>query len=155
MTIAAILFGLLLILICAPETALARWLFRWLVEKPAVSLSRVSSHQVLVTAMLLIVVGVLIWLEAGDMLRLLGLATPEIAFWATTFEITTYADLLAAGFIAWSVRTQISMRIWIGAKLPRLRRGPHHRARRTRRAARPDGKAANDDEGRGGWLAVA
>ncbi|MBH9538742.1 hypothetical protein [Novosphingopyxis sp. YJ-S2-01] len=145
MTLVAVLFGVFLILKAAPDTALARFLNRWLVRQPADALNRVSRGQVLVTLASVIVAGLLIYAESGEGLRLLGLATPELMGWIAAFDIATTADLAMAGLLAWSVRSRGMMRAWIGAIRPARRA----KARAKRRQFRtPPKLAANDDENR-------
>tara|TARA_B100000929_G_scaffold286112_1_gene270682 strand:- start:6 stop:464 length:459 start_codon:yes stop_codon:yes gene_type:complete len=145
MTLVAVLFGVFLILKAAPDTAMARFLNRWLVRQPADALNRLSRGQVLVTLALVIVAGLLIYAESGEGLRLLGLATPELMGWIAAFDIATTADLAMAGFLAWSARSRGMMRAWIGAIRPARRAKPRAKRRQLRT---PPKHAANDDEDR-------
>lgn len=141
--------GLILILSFAPDTAMARWLSRWLIEKPAISLNRTSRWQWMVAMGVVLLVGVLIWFEAADGLRLLGMAGPDFAAWAVTFEITTYIDGLAAGVIAWSNRSRLSVRRSMSAVIGLRRQGARRRQKRSRRTPSRCGEAANDDDDAG------
>ncbi len=145
MTLAAVLFGILLILKAAPDTAMARFLHRWLVRQPAEALNRVSAGQLAATLVIMMVAGLLIYAESGEGLRLLGLATPELLGWIAAFDIATTADLAMAGFLAWSARSRGMLRAWIGVLRPARRTRP--RAKR-RPLATPPKHAANDDEDR-------
>ena len=108
MTLAAVLFGILLILKAAPDTAMARFLHRWLVRQPAEALNRVSAGQLAATLVIMMVAGLLIYAESGEGLRLLGLATPELLGWIAAFDIATTADLDQDNWVrvAWDVGIQ-------------------------------------------------
>ena len=150
-TLAAVLFGLFLIPKAAPDSAMGRFLHRWLVRAPADALNRVSRGQVAATLALMIVTGLLIYAESGDGLRLLAMASPELMGMIAAFDIATMADLAMAGLLAWSARSRGMLRSWLGA----IRHAPKARPRAKRR--RPVSRlhrADNDDEHRGAALAA-
>ena len=138
------LLGLFAILKWAPDIAMARCLSRWLVEKPADRWSGIRRGQWIGGILLIVLVGVLIYAEAGDALHLLTMASPEIAMLFSTFEMSLYADLIMTGFVAWSARPGWAVRGWVGAAL-RLRPSPSRKRARRRRTRRTGRKAANDD----------
>ena len=145
MTACAILLGLIVILKFTPDIAMARWLSRWCVEKPAAMLNRFGRGQMIGGMALILLICVLIHAEAGEALHLLGMSSPEIVMLFSTFEISVYADLLATGLTAWFARPGLSVRRWMGTAFGRRAGQPRPRARRRRRRM-PGRKAANDDE---------
>ncbi|WP_175518316.1 hypothetical protein [Sphingomonas sp. OK281] len=141
----AAFFGLWSMLWFAPKTPIGRMLSHWMVEWPADRLNRVSRANLVMLAGGLLLVSVLLWLEAGDALRVLGMAGPETLGWVLTFEISCFADILAVATLAWSS--------WSGgeAKLPpskviRRARAGCRRMRRTRSTKATKGPAASDDD---------
>lgn len=127
----------------APETQTARGLRRLLVETPAAHLSRVTRGDVAVAIMLAIAAGMIAFVGEGDGIRVLTMATPDVALWITRFEILTVVDIVVATALAMS-------------RL-RVRRMTSHICRR--RAGRARGRvrqrASNDDEGDGVWRRAA
>ena len=137
-------FGLWLILWFAPKTPTGRMLSHWMVEWPADRLSRVSLSTLVMLAGGLLLVSVLLWLEAGDALRVLGMAGPETIGWFLTFEIRSFADVLAVATLAWSSWSGGAARLRPSNVIRRVRAG-YRRMRRTRSTKATKSPAANDD----------
>lgn len=142
MTLTLMLIAAWAVLVLTPDTGVARWLHRWMVATPARRLPLFHRGH-LAFAVLLAGVGFgLVWLIEGDAIRLLSMAAPEIATWATMFEVTTLLDGAIAAITAASVlRTAplvAAVRRLLGRRPPRTRRS------RVRAEHRP----ANDDEDR-------
>ena len=93
----------------------------------------------------LLLVSVLLWLEAGDALRVLGMAGPETLGWVLTFEISSFADVLAVATLAWSSWSGGEARLRASNVIRRVRAG-RRRMRRTRSTKATKGPAANDDD---------
>ena len=138
-------FGLWLILWFAPKTPTGRMLSHWMVEWPADRLSRVSLSTLVMLAGGLLLVSVLLWLEAGDALRVLGMAGPETIGWFLTFEISSFADVLAAATLAWSSWSGGAARLRPSNVIRRVRAG-YRRMRRTRSTKATKSPVANDDD---------
>jgi len=145
MTFMLVLFGLCLVLWLAPETPTGRMLHHWMVEWPADRLSRVSSAKIVMLAGGLLLVSVLLWLEAGDALGVLGMAGPETLGWFVTFEISSFADVLAVAALAWSSWRGGYTKLRPSKVIGRVRAGCR-RMRRTRSTRATKGPAANDDD---------
>jgi hypothetical protein len=145
MTFVAAFFGLWSMLWLAPKTPIGRMLSYWMVEWPADRLSRVSRSNLVMLAGGLLLVSVLLWLEAGDALRVLGMAGPETLGWVLTFEISSFADVLAVATLAWSSWSGGEARLRPSNVIRRVRAGCR-RMRRTRSTKATKGPAANDDD---------
>ena len=125
-------------LLLAPETPIGRAIARWTVTKPAARLNRITRGQVMLVVLMASGVGLLTWLIGHEAVRLMAMGTPELAVWATTFEVTAYLDAFAAIVAAASAARFGMIRAWVRSVVTR-RPAREHRARRTR-------AAANDDE---------
>jgi hypothetical protein len=132
----AALLGLWAVMLLAGNTPAGRSLRRWLVEKPAARLARISGTQVALAALLL-VTGIGAWLALGhEGLGLYGMAMPELTGLLASVEVTSFIDAaITVTLVATSVR-------W-SAVAHRLR-GGRARAIRVRRPERRT--PSNDDE---------
>jgi hypothetical protein len=134
------LLGVLATMLVAGDTPIGRSLHRWLVEKPAARLARISRVQVAVVLLLAATGAGAFWLLGHEGLQLFGMMAPELTGLLASVEVMGLLDAaitvaLIASSVRWNaVRTAV---------IPRLR-GSRTRARRTRRAERPT--PANDDE---------
>lgn len=90
------------VLLFARETSIGRFLHRWMVERPAGWLAKISRGQAIVLTSCFAIAGALIWFEQGEALRLMGMASPELLGWLTMFEVSTFADVVAVVALAWS-----------------------------------------------------
>lgn len=130
------MLGLWLTMLVAGDTPSGRWLRRWMVEKPAARLSRISRMQVAVVLLLAAIGGGAFWLLGHDGLGLFGMALPELTGLLASVEVTAFIDAaIAMAFVATSVR-------W--SAVVRQLRGGRPRAIRPRRRERP--APSNDDE---------
>lgn len=132
----AALLGLWAAMLLGGNTPVGKTLRRWLVEKPAARLARISRTQVALVV-LLVMTGVGAWLALGhDGLSLYGMAMSELTGLLASVEVTSFIDAaVTVTLVATSVR-------W-SAVVHRLR-GGRTRAVRVRRARRP--APSNDDE---------
>jgi hypothetical protein len=139
--------ALWLLLLTAPKTPIGRFLYQMLVAAPATRLGRITRGQMLLVLLLCIGSTAIVWLMGGEALRLLGMAVPDVAMWVTTFEITTYLDVVAAlAMAASTMRAQLLVRRLRDA-LPYKACRPGKRAARSRRIRHPArAKADNDDD---------
>lgn len=131
-----------------PETPTARFLHRWLAEKPAAWIDAIRRKHVI---FLLLTIGmVLVLREAAPMLA----GSSELALFGL-WDASVYLDVvLAAWTIAALGRGRIgwtAVRAKLVAMIARRRtRAPRARARRSR----PVRPVANDDDGHGAALAA-
>lgn len=140
--------GLWALLLMARGTPIGGWLERWLVAKPAASLSRIRRETVIIL-LLLAVLGVGLWWVMGhEGIRLYSMALPELTGMLTAVEVSAWLDAAVALVAAASVARWSNLR---AALAYRLRRPRANRARRTRRPGKP---AVNDD-GEGPAFALA
>jgi len=134
MLFALFLAGLVAAMLFAPETPIARWLHRHMVEEPLRIAGRIERKH-----LLFVVVGLI-------SLQGFAMALPAEMAMIMAWDITVYVDLLIASWtLAAFVRLR-SMRAWMALQASRFR--PRRRARiRARRLRRPAGKrgAANND----------
>lgn len=128
-----------------PDTPVGEMLRRTLVELPAAWLARLTRGQLLIGITAFAATAFIMWLIGSEAARLMSVAVPDTFVWLTTFEVTSYADALAAiAITASSVRWRELMK--------RLQRRPQRRrevarAVRSRRAPRRlADKADNDND---------
>lgn len=134
MVFALFLVALIAAMIFAPETPIAGWLHRHLVEEPLRLSARLERKHIL-----FLVVG---------MVALQGFAVtlPAEMAMIMAWDVTVYVDVLIAGWTLSAFARVRSMRAWITLQIGRLLpRRARIRARRIRRAVRPR-SAANDDD---------
>lgn len=136
------------ILTAAPRTPVAAWLRRMAVEAPARWLGGVQRGTIIVTFLLLLIGGAMMWLMQNEGALLFGMAMPEIAGMMLAFDVAAYVDALVVVATASSAVRFRAVRQWLLARLPNS-----GRARRSRRRA--VAKAANDDEGHRGFALAA
>jgi hypothetical protein len=146
------LFAAFLAIRSAPDTLVGKALRRFLVEWPAERLLRVTRGQLVCGIFILATMAVALLLLEADALRMIGLALPETMVWFTTFEISTFVDILVALTLV-SAHTRLrSARHGVRAALGAVRRpgGARRRERRSRPARAR--KAANDDVAGPAWV---
>lgn len=95
-----VLLGLWAVMAIAPATPAAMAIRHWLVVRPAGWLGRIGRGHIALLAITAIVIPATAWLAGRDSVPLAGMALPELASWAATFEITTLLDLAMAGLAA-------------------------------------------------------
>ncbi len=137
-----LMLGLWSMMTMARETPVGRTLRTWMVERPAARLSRIMRGHVVMIILASAVIGAAWWL-GGDMVRFLGMAAPDAAAWVITFDVATYADLLATVVLASSTTRMRGLMARAVAPIRRCASG-HRRTRKGPRPARP--APANDDE---------
>ncbi|UUL83895.1 hypothetical protein [Sphingomonas qomolangmaensis] len=126
------------ILIAAPRTPVAGWLHRATIEAPARWLGGIQRGTMIVTFLLLLIGGAMMWLMQNEGALLFGMAMPEIAGMMLAFDVVAYVDALVVIVTASSAVRLRAVRGWLVARL--TDRG---RARRSRRGVE---RAANDDD---------
>jgi len=94
MTVCLAFLGLWFLMLSGQKTPIGHMLHQVMVIWPA-SRMNFSKRQVIALSALTTLIGALIWFEAGEALRLLGMASPEILGWITILEVGSFADLLA------------------------------------------------------------
>jgi len=152
-------FAVWLVVWRAPNTLLGRVLRRALVEHPAERLSRVRRGQVLILLLLAAVSIATVALLKSEGAFLVAGGLPEGLTWVATFDVASYFDILALGWLfAASVRLR-AVKAVLGSLLARTRpRGarramPRSRTPRRRPAAPPP--ANSDGEGWAGFALAA
>jgi hypothetical protein len=137
----------------ARGTSIGQFLHRVMVEIPAAAMNATTRGHMLLAALVFGITCMVAWFGEADGLRMLGMAVPDAAAWATTFEVSAYLDVIAA-----LVATSAVMRIravsiqLLAAITPLFRRSVGKpRPRSNRQSGHP--KSANDDED--GALALA
>ncbi len=91
----SLLLGILAVLIVFPETAMARALFRWLVQPLAEKLNRVRPGHLVFAAVLIALATALIVFFEWEGVRLVGMAAPEVVSWLAMFDVAAVLDLAA------------------------------------------------------------
>lgn len=135
MVFALFLAGLIAAMLFAPETPIARWLHRHMVEEPLRIAERIERKH-----LLFLVVGMIA-------LQGFAMALPAEMAMIMAWDLTVYVDLLIASWTLSAFARLRSMRAWMALQASRFR--PRRRARiRARRLRRPAEKrgAANDDD---------
>lgn len=109
-------FLVLMVLCFARETPLGRWLDAGLVQRPARWLGGIGRGFWICAGCVVLVVGGLVWLARGEGAVVALIGAPDLAVWFTTFEVSTWADALAAvavGAFAFRVRMVVA---WVRAR---------------------------------------
>lgn len=146
--------SLWLALVLLPDIPMRRGLRRWMVERPADRLSRVTRGQWLMLGLVLASVALCIWIIGREAPLLIGMGLPDVAMIASSVELSSLLDvavtamLLSAG-VRWRSMVQ-AMR----ATIWRARAGSARR-QRARRTRRPQRSATNDDDPAPVWIMVA
>ncbi|HVJ03022.1 MAG TPA: hypothetical protein VM662_12625 [Sphingomonas sp.] len=141
-----ILLGMWALLLAGKGTPIGQWLERWLVLKPATTLSRIRRNTVLVVATLGLVALFCWWVIGHEGMIMYSMALPELSAALAMIDLGVVLDIavVAIGGAAaggWQV-----LRALIRPARPRT-----SRTRRVRALRKP---AANDD-GEGPGLALA
>lgn len=143
-----VLLACWLAMILAPATPVGRMLHQVLVVAPATWLSRITRGQVVLGVGFILGVAMLAWLGGADGLRIAGMAAPELTMAITSFEISTYVDMLAmAAVLTSTARLRGAVGMARATSLGRLLRRPRG-AKRARRTRKPTSQPANDDDRR-------
>ena len=141
MTLGALL-GLWLAIWAADGTPIGRTLRNWMVERPALRLSRVTRGQILLLLVLAGAALALIWLLENDGRMLVAMGLPDVVSLAIAIDAASLLDLALVAVVAASAIRVRAVADWIR---PTARpRRPRNRVTRTRRTRLP----ANDDEER-------
>lgn len=112
-------FLVLMVMCFARGTPLGRWLDVRLVERPARWLGGTGRGLWICLGCAVLAVGVLIWLARGEGAVVAVMGAPDLAVWFTTFEVSTWADALAAvamGAFAFRIRMVVG---WVRTRLAR------------------------------------
>ena len=138
-----------------------RWLRRWLVERPAAGLSRVSAAHlcVVLASLAAIVVAVHVLEGDGEALRLVGLSLAEAATWFIAFDVATWIEAYAVLWLLGATRPARIVVARVRALLTRtgevIRRiGQGAREGGQRRRKPPAGRRDDDPEPFG-WAGAA
>lgn len=147
--------SLWLALVVLPDIPMRRSLHRWMVEKPANRLSRVTRGQWMMLGVVLTSVTLCVWIIGQEAPLMIGMGLPDVAMIASSVELSSLLDitvtamLLSAG-VRWKSVVQ-AMRARVG----RARTGSPRRQRRAQRPRRPARNATNDDDPAPLWLNAA
>ena len=118
MILAPLLLFLATVLV-APDTQIGRFLRRFMVERPAAALARVTVGHILLASALLMAVVVTLWLMQNEGLRLLAGFAPETMGWIAVFDVPAYLEAVSAlALIASAVRFR-AIRVQLRSMLPR------------------------------------
>ena len=134
--------GLWLAMWAAGDTPIGRTLRRWMVERPAARLSRISRGQILLFLTLAGIALALIWLLENDGRMLVAMGLPDVMSFAVAIDLASLLDVAAVAVVAASTVHLRTITAWLRRR-PTPRR-PHARSVRIRRERSP----ANDDEDR-------
>lgn len=138
----ALALGLWLLSRAADGTPIGRTMRRWLVERPAERLSRISRGQVLLMLTLAGIAIALVWLLEDDGRMLVAFGLPDVAGLAVAIDLGTLLDVTLVAIVAAST---IRVRAVVASLRARpMPRRPRPRTVRTRRPRPP----ANDGEDR-------
>jgi hypothetical protein len=135
-----VLAAIWLAMLAARGTPLGVSMRRWLVEKPAASLSRIRWETVLTLALLCLFGGAAFLILGHEGVQLFGMAAPELAGLLAMIDLGVVVDVALVAIAAASTGGWRAVRAMFGVRVQRPR------ALRARRTARPARPAANDDE---------
>ena len=80
-------------MVAAGDTPIGRLLHAAFVERPASWCARVRRGHVALAVLLVTIAAAAMWAGGTDAISVLGMATPDLAIWLTSFEIATYLDM--------------------------------------------------------------
>ena len=139
--LAIFLFTALLVIRTAPDSLPGRALGRWLVDWPAVRLSRLTRGQIICWLGFAMVLWAGLALLGHEAMQVFSMAMPETLAWFAAFDLSVVADaLVAAALIGAQLRFR---RIRARLRFAPRRLGRRRAARARRRPRAP--KADNDD----------
>lgn len=144
--VAATFVACIVVLRLWPDLPMARVLAALLVVPLARWFAGLTPGHWLLFLILSVAAGTVVWM-GGDMIVVSAMGSPELAGVLLAVDVAAYLDAVLAALAVASALRGASLKLWVARVLPR------GRARRTR-AARVVGKAANDDDPAGVWLAA-
>ncbi len=148
LAIALVMIGLF------PDTAAARPLRLWLIERPAAALSRFGLGRTIVIVLLVLIGVGLFWIGGAEGLRLFAMGAPEAFAWMAMFDAGAVIDLIAVAVIAQGASrltfVRARLRRTLKALTTMLVRAPRRAARAVRCAVRRMTGRRDDAEPRPG-----
>ncbi|MDF7775124.1 hypothetical protein P1X14_07690 [Sphingomonas sp. AOB5] len=148
MTLLAGMIALWAALAAARGTPVGDVLHRWLVAKPAATLSRIRRQTVLAATVLIVTAFAAWWVIGHEGVLIYSMALPELTAALAMIDLTVMVDVAIAFVAAASAGGWRAVRTTLSHWLARAR------TPRTRRTRRPGKPAANDD-GEGPVFALA
>jgi hypothetical protein len=137
-----VLLGLCLTMVVSRGTPAGDTLRHWLVDTPALRLSRISRGHILFMLLTLAIIVVLVWLLENDGRMLVTMGLPEFVSFGAAIDLSALLDLAVVAAIAATAIRFRAVTSWLRHQIAPRR----PRARRTRvQRLRPP---ANDDEDR-------
>lgn len=137
-----LLLAMMVVVLRFPETALARWVQRMMIDAPRERLAKLERRHLIFVALMTLIV-----LAGGELLAMVG---PFDMALVVLWDVSTYIDILLTGtLVATTARSGAGVRAVV-ARLRLQRRPRARRCRPARKALAP----ANDDDRRGCALAA-
>jgi len=125
MTAVAVFLTVWALMAVAKETPTGRFLQHLIVVMPVGALNRIRRLHILIAVAVISLCAVLVWYGRGDGIRVAASTLPDAAIWLTTFEVSTYLDvvmMLATASALMRFRHLWSSMVNVKARpLPRLR----------------------------------
>ncbi|GBR21804.1 hypothetical protein [Asaia spathodeae] len=94
MTVVAVFLTVWALMAASDETPTGRLLHRLMVVMPARMLNRITHLHVLIAVAVIGLGAVFAWYGRGDGIRVAASALPDAVVWLTTFEVSTYLDVV-------------------------------------------------------------
>ncbi|WP_159103461.1 hypothetical protein [Asaia prunellae] len=90
----AVLLTVWALMAVSGETPTGRFLHRLMVVMPAAALNRINRLRMLVAIAVTGLCAALVWYGQGDGIRVAASILPDTVIWLTTFEVSTYLDVM-------------------------------------------------------------
>ncbi|GBR03148.1 hypothetical protein GCM10007207_14270 [Asaia siamensis] len=94
MSVVVIFLTVLALMTVSDETPTGRFLHRLMVVMPARMLNRITPLHILIAVAVIGLGAVLAWYGRGDGIRIAASTLPDAVVWLTTFEVSTYLDVV-------------------------------------------------------------
>ncbi|WP_438381745.1 hypothetical protein ABHV46_12535 [Asaia sp. BMEF1] len=106
------------------------FLHRLMVAMPAAALNGINRLHIVIAVTAIGLCAVLVWYGRGDGIRIAASTLPDAAIWLTTFEVSTYLDVVMMLVTASALTRFQHFRLFLAnvraRPLPRLRSGRKH-----------------------------
>ena len=143
MTITALTAAILLILLRAPDTPIARSLHRLLIAPAATGLERIRRGQVV----MLLILAAAMWLLGREGAQLIAMGVPEAATWLALVDAASLLDVAAALAVTAALVPLRPATAKLKPVIARIRRLRSSRASRHARRDRAEARSAANDDG--------
>ncbi len=146
--VCSVIFAIIMVLLFARDAPAGQWLDQFIIQGIITNLGKITRGHWISAGALLLAIGVLYWLARADGLLLFSMATPDLAMWFTTFEISSYIDAFVAITIASSAVRLKGFEIHLNMKcLKSFTRFRKNRKREPQSSRVDTANSENDDDG--------